>query len=82
MNGTISQAEMVERLTGGKRTEAEMFADGARVAISQIDKLRRQLDEAERAAQFCIRNGRPRKDDNAVWKRVAKAADRLLEGMV
>lgn len=80
--GSITQSQAIERLMGGKRTDEEIMKDGARAAISQIDKLRRQLDQAERACQHVQLTGKSRKDDTAIWKRVAKAADKLLDGMV
>jgi hypothetical protein len=78
----IHIAEAMGRMFGGNRTTDQIMRDGAKVTISQIDKLRRQLDQAERACQHVISTGRERKDDAAIWKRVAKAADRLLDGMV
>jgi len=78
----IHVAEMIDKMQGRHRTVEQIMQDGARVTISQIDKLRRQLDQAERAAQYVIRTGKERKGDTAVWKRVAKAADTLLEGMI
>jgi hypothetical protein len=63
------------------RTDEQIAKDGARLAISQIDKLRRQLDQAERACQHVQVTGRARKDDDAIWRRVQRAADKLPGGM-
>jgi len=77
----ISSAEVLDRLIGGNRNLEQIAKDGARVVISQIDQLRRQLDQAERAAQHTVRTGKMRRDDDAIWRRVKRAADKLLEGM-
>lgn len=82
MSEGIHIAEAMDKMLGGNRTLDQIMRDGAKVTISQIDKLRRQLDQAERACQHVIATGKERKDDPAIWKRVAKAADKLLEGMV
>lgn len=69
-------------MLGDPRSEDQIARDGARLMISQIDKLRRQLDQAERACQHVIATGKPRKDDKAIWRRVTRAVDNLLAGMV
>lgn len=81
MSGAITQAEALDRLMGGSRSEDQIAKDGAKVVISQIDKLRRQLDKAERAAQHVLRTGKEQKGEDAIWRRVRKAADNLLDGM-
>jgi hypothetical protein len=68
-------------LTGDARTDDQVARDGARLVLSQIDKLRNQLDQAERRAQRVMAGLPPLKDDDAVWKRVRRAADKLLDGM-
>ena len=78
----ISSAEAVDRMIGDNRALQQIAKDGARVVISQIQKLRNRLDQAERAAQHTIATGRMRKGDDAIWRRVKRAADNLLEGMV
>jgi uncharacterized protein involved in exopolysaccharide biosynthesis len=77
----ISMSQAMEKLTGGTRTDEQIAKDGAKLVISQISKLRRQLDQAERACQQVMLTGKPRKDDAAIWNRVAKACDKLLDGM-
>lgn len=77
----ISEAQVLDRLIGGNRTDEQIAKDGARVTISQIEKLRRQLDQLERCAQHVNTTGKARHDDAAVWKRVRKLADKLLDGM-
>lgn len=74
-------AEVLDAMSGGNRSAEQIAKDGARATISQIDKLRRQLDQAERVCQHVIATGKIRKDDDAIWRRVARAADKLLEGM-
>jgi hypothetical protein len=82
MGDPLTQEEVFAKMFGGGRSADEMAKDGARATISQIDKLRRQLDQAERSCQHVATTGKIRKDDAAIWKRVARAADKLLEGMV
>ncbi len=77
-----SDLDVYRLLSGDTRTDDQIARDGARLTISQIDKLRRQLDQAERDCQHVIRTGNAKKDSDAIWKRVAKAADKLLAGMV
>lgn len=79
--GTISASQVVEKLIGGTRSDAQIAKDGARAVIGQIDKLRYQLDQAERSAQYTLRTGTTLKSDDAIWKRVGRAAATLLEGM-
>ncbi|HEX8414267.1 MAG TPA: hypothetical protein VF637_10330 [Sphingomicrobium sp.] len=73
---------MREKMMGGSRTDEQILADGLRLTLSQIDKLRNQLKQAERMCQYAATTGKMHKDDRAVWKRVAKAADKLLDGML
>lgn len=81
MGEAITATQAVERMTGGTRTDEQIAKDGAKVVLSQIGKLRRQLDQAERATQHVLHTGTARKDDDALWRRVRRAADSLLEGM-
>lgn len=74
----ISVSQVMEKMTGGSRTDDQIAREGARLTISQIGKLRRQLDQLERDAQHVVATGRGRKDSAAIWKRVSKAADLLL----
>lgn len=71
----------LSRALGDTRTDAEMAKDGARRTLSLIDKLRNQLRMAERDCQHVLSTGNALKDSDAIWKRVAKASDKLLDGM-
>jgi hypothetical protein len=79
--GQLTQAAAIERLLGGDRTDEQMAKDGARLTLSQIDKLRNQLTQAERACQHVLATGKVRKDDAAIWRRVARASAKLLDDM-
>lgn len=81
MAESTSMSQVVEKMTGGTRTDEQIAKDGAKVVLSQIGKLRRQLDQAERCAQHVLRTGTERKGDEAVWKRVCRAAEALIDGM-
>lgn len=77
----ISVSQVIAKMTGDPRSDRKIASDGAKVAISQIDKLRRQLDQAERACQHVIATGLPKKDDAQIWRRVSKCAAALLHDM-
>lgn len=77
-----SDLDVYRLLSGDTRTDDQIARDGARATIGQIDKLRRQLAAAERDCQHVLRTGNALKDSDAIWKRVAKASDKLLDGMV
>ncbi|MFS0771009.1 hypothetical protein [Sphingomonas sp. 1P08PE] len=82
MSEGITQSQVIEKMMGGTRTDDQIMRDGARATISQIDKLRNVLRQAEQCCQHVIATGRERHDDAKVWKRVEKAADKLLDGML
>jgi len=79
---TRTSSEIMRGALGDHRTDEQCAKDGARVTLSQIDKLRNQLMQAEKCCQHVIATGRLRHDDDKVWKRVFKAADKLLDGML
>lgn len=79
---TAAVLATISRALGDARTDAEMAKDGARRTLSLIDKLRNQLNMAERDCQHVLRTGDALKDSDAIWKRVAKASDKLLDGML
>jgi hypothetical protein len=77
----LTDVEALAWALGDHRSPEQIAKDGARVTISLIDKLRRQLDQAERACQHVQATGHARKDDDAIWRRVSRAAHKLLDGM-
>jgi len=74
----ISMPQVLEKVAGGSRSDDQIARNGARATLSQIDKLRNQLAQAERCCQHVISTGTVRHDDAAVWRRVERAADKLL----
>jgi len=77
----ISMTELADRMAGRKRSESEIFADGCKKVIWQIEKLEDALIRLKQAAAFAMHKGRERHDDDACWKRARKACDALFEGI-
>lgn len=78
----ISLSQVLEKVQGGTRTDEQIAKDGATVSIRQINALRHQLARLEACCRHVVRTGRPRKDDESIWRQATDAADTLLDGMV
>lgn len=78
----VDAAVALARALGDHRDPTDIAREGAKRTLSQIDKLRNQLRAAERDCQHVVTTGNALKDSDAIWKRVAKAANNLLDGMV
>jgi predicted Zn-dependent protease len=77
MTEEISNAQVVEKLTGGSRTDQEIAHDGARIVQMQCDKIIKQVLRVKKAAAYFEKHGKESPDDSRAWNALAKAYQAL-----